>query len=68
MRIDNSKKTLPITLDGIDLTGEEINRLEEQGFIKISEKKYYLPEIIRLELGFHYEKGARPKVLSLLVQ
>lgn len=61
-------KTLPLTLDKIDLTGEQISRLEGQGFLKISEKKYYLPEIIRLALGFKYESGARPKVLSLLVK
>lgn len=61
-------KTLPLTLDKIDLTADEIAKLETQGFLKISDKKYYLPEIIRLALGFTYEKGARPKVLSLLVQ
>lgn len=61
-------KTLPLTLDKLELTGEEIARLEEQGFIKIVDKKYYLPEIIRLGLGFIYEAGARPKVLSLLVK
>ncbi len=60
-------KTLPLTLDKLELTGEEIAKLEEQGFIKIVDKKYYLPEIIRLGLGFVYEAGARPKVLSLLV-
>ncbi len=68
MKMDADKKTLPMTLDKIDLTGEQISRLETQGFIKISDKKYYLPEIIRLSLGFKYEKGARPRVLSLLVQ
>lgn len=67
-KMDGEKKTLPMTLDKIDLTGEQISRLESQGFLKISDKKYYLPEIIRLALGFRYEKGARPKVLSLLVK
>ena len=66
MNVD--KKTLPMTLDMIDLTGEQISRLETQGLLKISDKKYYLPEIIRLALGFKYQKGARPKVLSLLVK
>ncbi len=64
----NEKKSLPMTADQILLTGEEISRLEEQGYLKVSEKKYYLPEIIRQALGFKYERGARPKVLSLLVQ
>ena len=61
-------KTLPLTLDKIELTGDEISKLEAQGYLKISDEKYYLPEIIRLPLGFTYERGARPKVLSLLVQ
>lgn len=61
-------KTLPLTLDKIQLTGDEISKLEAQGYLRISDEKYYLPEIIRLPLGFTYERGARPKVLSLLVQ
>lgn len=61
-------KTLPLTLDKIELTADEISKLEAQGYLKISDEKYYLPEIIRLPLGFTYESGARPKVLSLLVQ
>ncbi len=68
MEIEEEKKTLPITLNKIQLTGEQISRLEAQGFLKISDKKYYLPEIIRRALGFRYEKGARPRVLSLLVK
>lgn len=67
-KLETEKRQLPVTLDKIDLTGEEIARLEAQGYLKISDKKYYLPEIIRLALGYKYEKGARPKVLSLLVQ
>ena len=68
MHMDDDKKSLPLTLDKIDLTAEQISRLETQGLLKISDKKYYLPEIIRLALGFKYEQGARPKVLSLLVK
>lgn len=59
-------KELPLTLDKISLTGEEIARLESQGYLIMADKKYYLPEIIRFALGFKYKKGARPKVLSLL--
>ena len=61
-------KKLPLTLDKISMTNEEIARLESQGFLITSDKKYYLPEIIRFALGFTYEKGARPKVLSLLAK
>ncbi len=60
------EKVLPLTLDKIKLTGEEIARLENQGYFIMSDKKYYFPEIIRFALEFRYTKGARPKVLSLL--
>lgn len=38
------------------------------GYLKIDNDRYYLPEIIRHALKFKYEKGARPKVLSLLLK
>ena len=60
------EKELPLTLDKIRLTGEEIARLENQGYFIMSDKKYYFPEIIRFALKFKYKKGARPRVLSLL--
>jgi hypothetical protein len=40
--------------------------LERQGFLRISDKKYYLSEIIRQ--GVRYKVGATPKVLSLLIK
>lgn len=61
-------KELPLTLDKIKLTGEEIAKLENQGYFIMSDKKYYFPEIIRFALEFKYKKGARPKVLSLLAR
>lgn len=66
--MDEANKMLPLTLDEIVLTGDEIARLENQGYLTSSEKKYYFPEIIRFALGFRYQKGARPKVLSLLAR
>lgn len=36
--------------------------------IETDGEKLYLPEIIRHALGFRYEKGARPRVLSLLLK
>ncbi len=62
------EKILPLELEKISVTVDEVDRLERQGFIKLSEKKYYLPEIIRQALGFRYKVGARPKVLSLLIK
>lgn len=64
--MDQNEKQLPLTLDMISLTGEEISKLESQGYLREVDKKYYLPEIIRFALGFKYTKGARPRVLSLL--
>lgn len=64
----DDEKVLPLTLDKIRLTGEEIAKLENQGYFIMSDKKYYFPEIIRFALGFKYVKGARPRVLSLLAR
>lgn len=66
MNLPEEDKRLPLLLDKLNLTGEEIAKLENQGYLVSSDKKYYLPEIIRTAFGFRYEKGARPKVLSLL--
>ncbi len=62
------QKELPLTLDKLGLTGEEIAKLENQGYFIMSDKKYYFPEIIRFALGFRYKQGARPRVLSLLAK
>ena len=66
MNMSEEEKRLPLLLDKINLTGEEISKLENQGYLISLDKKYYLPEIIRTAFGFRYEKGARPRVLSLL--
>ncbi len=65
---ESSDKVLPLELDKISLSMGELEKLQQQGFIKVSEKRYYLPEIIRQALGFKYKKGARPKVLSMIIQ
>lgn len=61
-------RQLPLELEKISLSVDELDRLERHGFIKVSEKQYYLPEIIRRALGYRYKVGARPKVLSLLIK
>ena len=43
-----------------------LQMLERQGFLRISDKKYYLSDIIRQ--GVRYKVGATPKVLSLLIK
>lgn len=66
--VSPDERKLPMKLDQISLTVDELTKLEEQGYIKVEDKQYYLPEIIRQALGYQYRSGARPKVLSLLVK
>lgn len=61
-----SKKLLPFSSGAFDLTAKEELMMIQEGLLKIDDGKYYIPEIIRHSLKFKYEKGARPKVLSLL--
>ncbi len=67
-KVNPEDRKLPMELDRIALSVEELAKLEELGYIKIEDKQYYLPEIIRQALGYQYRSGARPKVLSLLVK
>lgn len=62
----DSKKLLPFSSGAFDLTSKEEAMMIQEGLLKIDNGKYYIPEIIRHSLKFKYEKGARPKVLSLL--
>lgn len=62
------KKKLPFYSNTFELNSKEELLLKQEGYLKIDHEKYYLPEIIRHALGFKYEKGARPKVLSLLLK
>lgn len=61
-------KILPFFSDTFDLTQEEEKIMRQEGYLRIEDDKYYLPEIIRHALKFKYGKGARPKVLSLLLK
>lgn len=62
------QKKLPFSRDTFNLPQEEEKLLIQEGYLKIEKDKYYLPEIIRHALKFKYEKGARPKVLALLLK
>lgn len=62
------KKILPFHSDTFDFTQGEEKIMKQEGYLRIENDKYYLPEIIRHALKFRYEKGARPKVLSLLLK
>lgn len=62
------KKVLPFSADTFSLSQAEEKIMKQEGYLKIDNDRYYLPEIIRHALKFKYEKGARPKVLSLLLK
>ena len=62
------KKVLPFSADTFNLSQAEEKIMKQEGYLKIDNDRYYLPEIIRHALKFKYEKGARPKVLSLLLK
>lgn len=60
------KKILPFHNDTFHLSQAEEKVMKQEGYLKVENDKYYLPEIIRHALRFQYGRGARPKVLSLL--
>lgn len=65
---ENEKRVLPFNCNTFQLSSGEETLLKQEGYLRIDNEKYYLPEIIRHALGFRYERGARPKVLSLLFE
>lgn len=67
-KVNEEDKQLPLKMERLPLTAGEINALIKQGFLRLYKEQYYMPEIIRLHLGFRYQAGARPKVLSLLLK
>ena len=62
------KKVLPFSADTFNLAQAEEKIMKQEGYLKIDNDRYYLPEIIRHALKFKYGKGARPKVISLLLK
>lgn len=61
-------KILPFSSDAFNLTQSEEKIMKQEGYLRIENDKYYLPEIIRHALKFKYSKGARPRVLSWLLK
>lgn len=61
-------KVLPFFSDTFQLTQAEEKLMKQEGYLRVDNERYYLPEIIRHALKFKYGKGARPKVLSLLLK
>ena len=66
--LPSDKKRLPINLEENLFTAIEERAMTQAGYLIRDGEKLYLPEIIRHGLGFRYEKGARPRVLSLLLK
>lgn len=66
--LSEEQKTLPLKQSDACLSGSEEKSMVQEGYLKRDGDVYYLPEIVRHALGFRYEKGARPKVLSLLLK
>lgn len=67
-QLSPEQKVLPLSLDSSIFSSVEEKSMVQEGYLKRDGDKYYLPEIIRHALNFRYEKGARPKVLSLLLK
>lgn len=65
---NSEKKTLPMNLEEDALTASEEKSMIQSGYLTRDGEKLYLPEIIRHALGFRYERGERPRVLSLLLK
>ena len=65
---NSEKKTLPMNLEEDALTASEEKSMIQSGYLTRDGEKLYLSEIIRHALGFRYERGARPRVLSLLLK
>ncbi len=62
------KRILPFGSDTFNWSVQQEKSLRQEGLLIVDDGKYYLPEIIRHALKFKYKKGARPKVLSLLLK
>lgn len=59
-------RVLPFYSETFNFTSEEEQTMRREGYLAVDGDKYYLPEILRYALGFRYNRGARPKVLSLM--
>ena len=59
------QRQIPFQLEDYDLSSSEVKLLDQQGYLVELDDGYYMPEIIRLGLGFKIQKKGRPKVFSL---
>jgi len=62
---DQDSKVIPFTREQVQLDGDEIAVLDNNGVITREKEEYLMPEIFRLGLGFKNTKRGRSRVLSL---
>lgn len=67
-KLPQEQKILPLDLNENVLSRNEERLMMQEGYLVRDGERLYLPEIVRHALGFHYARGARPKVLSLLLK
>ncbi|MCW3051464.1 MAG: ATPase involved in chromosome partitioning, partial [Chthonomonadales bacterium] len=65
MREHSPKSSIPFRQEEMELTGDDIKVLEDNGVLLRDGDTYYMPEIFRIGLGFDLKSGARPRVLSM---
>jgi hypothetical protein len=65
MREYAQKSSIPFRQEEMELTGDDIKALEDNGVLLRDGDTYYMPEIFRIGLGFDLKSGARPRVLSM---
>ena len=66
--LEQTKKVLPFYSKEIGITSLQEKEMTQVGFLQNIDGMCYIPEILRHGLNFRYKKGARPKVLSLLLK
>lgn len=59
-------RRIPFRADDFRLGAEEVRLLAEVGVVLEEKGALYMPEIFRHGLGFRLEKGARPRVITLM--
>ena len=66
--LEKDKKVLPFSSKDIGITSTQEKEMNQVGFLQNIDGMCYIPEILRHGLDFKYKRGARPKVLSLLLK
>ncbi len=65
MRKHSVERQIPFRQEEMELTGEDIKALEDNGILLRDVDVYYMPEIFRRGLDFDLKSGVRSRVLSM---